>query len=74
MVCVCVGMWVGINNSSPVVNHSAAVHHKQENVRPFNQDHKTADGQTQSNLSVCSETAELINEMNEESKDGQGKG
>lgn len=56
------------------MNHSVAVHHKQENVRPFNQDHKTADGQTQSNLSVCSETAKLINEMNEESKDGQEEG
>ena len=47
--------------------------HTQENVRPFNQDYETEDGQPAGNLSICSETVELINEMNKESKDSQEK-
>lgn len=66
---------VGSITHHKVVNHSAAVHHKQGNVRPFNQDDKTADGQRRATVSVCSaKTAELINEMKEESKGGQGEG
>lgn len=63
----------GINNSSEVVNQSATIYHTREIVRPFNQDYKTVDGRAASDLSICSEMGELINEMNEESKDGQEK-
>lgn len=62
-VCVCGGRggwirgWegeVGSITHHKVVNHSAAVHHEQENVRPFNQDDETADGQRRATVSVCS--------------------
>lgn len=62
---------VGINNSSQAVNQPATICHTQENVRPFNQDYETEDGQPAGNLSICSEMGKLINEMNEESKDSQ---
>lgn len=62
-----------INNSSQVVNQSATICHTRENVRPFNQDYETEDGQPAGNLSTCSEMGKLINEMNEESKDVQEK-
>lgn len=63
----------GINNSSQVVNQPPTICHTQENVRPFNQDYETEDGQPAGNLSICSEMGKLINEMNKESKDSQEK-
>lgn len=65
--------WKGINNSSQVVNQPPTICHTQENVRPFNQDYETEDGQLAGNLSICSEMGKLINEMNKERKDSQEK-
>lgn len=68
------GWWrVGEINNSVNQPGPTAICHTQENVRPFNQDYDTEDGQPAGNLSICSEMGKLINEMNEGSKDGQEK-